>query len=343
MKPLATMLKIIVLFCLIGFNERLRAATCLSTGNGNWANATTWSCGHVPTCGDSVVIQAAHSVTINSQQDLRGCGSPLVLVINGSLRFVTGNKLRLACNSRVYIFEGGTLVPGGGGGNSNELEICNATVWQASYGTYTGPACLPSTLTACAAVLPIQLISFNASACEGEYVCFEWSTASEKNNKGFTIEASTDAVHFERLSDVETNAQGGNSNGLLHYKVRYVVREELRYFRLRQHDFSGQSTLSQIVVINRDAVKAETVSIVPNPNSGNFSFAFNHSLSSKGFNYDLILTNTQGVKVFEKRGTKEAGSVELKIMAKNQLKRGVYFYTLVSENHKWTGKLVVVP
>lgn len=322
--------------------SQVNAATCVSTGNGNWANAGTWSCGRVPTCGDSVVIQAAHSVTISSQQDLRSCGSNFILVINGTLRFVSGNKLRLACNSRVYIFEGGSLVPGGGGGSSNELEICNNTVWQASDGTFTGPICLPSTLTACATVLPIELISFQSVNCEKGSICFQWRTASELNNYGFYIEASVDGLAFETISFVPSKAIGGNSREILDYQAKCAIQIDRVYFRLKQIDFSGKSNLSDIIYVDQNGLISKGFEIRPNPNSGRFSLLLSNSYNNRKLPYNIKISNAKGVVVFEKEGMKELNEFEIKINLGSNIHKGLYYYHLFFDQKIWTGKIIVL-
>ncbi len=45
--------------------QTAHAATCTLNGSGDWNNAGIWSCGHVPTNSDAVVIAAPHSVVVN--------------------------------------------------------------------------------------------------------------------------------------------------------------------------------------------------------------------------------------------------------------------------------------
>lgn len=42
-----------------------QAATCTSTGSGNWGTVATWSCGAVPVAGDDIVIANGHTVSVN--------------------------------------------------------------------------------------------------------------------------------------------------------------------------------------------------------------------------------------------------------------------------------------
>ncbi len=66
--------------------------SCTSTGSGNWSDAATWSCGHVPGLGEAVTIAAGHTVTmdqdvtLDSNLDVQG-----TLVPNGKTVRLTGS------------------------------------------------------------------------------------------------------------------------------------------------------------------------------------------------------------------------------------------------------------
>src|SRR5437773_1474615 len=42
------------------------AATCNSTGTGNWNTSGTWSCGHAPTSSDDVTILGGHTISFDA-------------------------------------------------------------------------------------------------------------------------------------------------------------------------------------------------------------------------------------------------------------------------------------
>jgi hypothetical protein len=95
--------------------------------------------------------------------------------------------------------------------------------------------------------LPIQLLNFTAIV-NNEVVDLNWTTLSEINNDFFTIERSIDAVVFE---EVLRKDGAGNSNTILSYND--VDRNPLlgvSYYRLKQTDFNGQFTYSQLVPVN---------------------------------------------------------------------------------------------
>lgn len=91
--------------------------------------------------------------------------------------------------------------------------------------------------------LPVELLDFTAKA-EGPNVRLDWTTASERNNAWFTIERSADAVRFDPILTV---AGAGNSTQLLSYSdLDRAPLNGMNYYRLRQTDTDGTSTLSQV-------------------------------------------------------------------------------------------------
>jgi hypothetical protein len=95
--------------------------------------------------------------------------------------------------------------------------------------------------------LPIELLGFDAKEVNGE-VQLSWKTATEINNNKFVVERSRDAVNFEFV----TEQQGaGNSNTILNY----IATDKnpfngIGYYRLKQVDFDGQHTFSDVKSVN---------------------------------------------------------------------------------------------
>lgn len=94
--------------------------------------------------------------------------------------------------------------------------------------------------------LPVELLSFTATA-GGGVVDLQWSTASELNNDHFTVERSADASAYRVINQV---AGAGNSQSIIHYAdVDRTPLSGWSYYRLRQTDLDGTSTLSQVVPV----------------------------------------------------------------------------------------------
>ncbi|MCH5720381.1 hypothetical protein [Niabella hibiscisoli] len=66
-------------------------------------------------------------------------------------------------------------------------------------------------------VLPVQFSDLSAIV-RGGSLFINWSTSSEKNNKGFEVEASADGVHFTTIGSLDSKATNGNSDSVLSYE-----------------------------------------------------------------------------------------------------------------------------
>ncbi len=86
--------------------------------------------------------------------------------------------------------------------------------------------------------------------------------ASEHNNASFTVERSMD---MQDWAAVITLAGAGNSQSVLNYaSMDASPLPRTSYYRLRQTDFDGASTVSDIVPVSfEDAVG--TLNVFPNP------------------------------------------------------------------------------
>jgi hypothetical protein len=318
-----------------------KSVLCLSTGNGLWTNPATWSCGHVPTCGDSMVIQSIHTVTLDTQQDYTGCAQGPIVVVYGTMQCENGNKLKLPCTSRIYIMPGGSVKAGSGSGNSNYIEICNDVVWNAGMGDLTGPACMPSSSTWCnGVVLPVELVSFTGDAKDG-YIDLNWATATEENCHHFDVERSVDAQVFQKFTSINTKALNGNSQAILKYNaVDGDPISNVSYYRLKQVDISNAAKYGPVISVNYIKSKNIKFVVYPNPNKGEFTADItgienNHEVT-------ISLRDERGNSVYESEFyIMDAGSNKLQIIPQNRLNPGMYICTLTLEGIQYNVKVVV--
>jgi hypothetical protein len=95
--------------------------------------------------------------------------------------------------------------------------------------------------------LPIELLSFRGTTDNVKNYLY-WKTASEINNDYFTLERSFDGIYFEPLTRVEGV---GNSTQLINYSYIDDNPENIiNYYRLKQTDYNGNSSYSNIISIN---------------------------------------------------------------------------------------------
>ncbi|HXH19213.1 MAG TPA: T9SS type A sorting domain-containing protein, partial [Chitinophagales bacterium] len=119
--------------------------------------------------------------------------------------------------------------------------------------------------------LPIELLDFNAKLVD-DHVELTWTTATEINNDYFTIEKS-DGEQFRQVAIVPG---AGNSSVTRYYsKIDYDPFAGTSYYRLKQTDYDGRFSYSNVVSVNYQpavTIDAEDEVIVfPNPSGGEFS------------------------------------------------------------------------
>ena len=110
--------------------------------------------------------------------------------------------------------------------------------------------------------LPIELLWFDARR-EGSEVRLDWATASERNNDYFTVERSADGHTF---SDVLRVDGAGNSTTTLSYSDydRWPM-PGTSFYRLRQTDFDGATTVSDMVAVKMPGKGANGMVVLNEP------------------------------------------------------------------------------
>jgi hypothetical protein len=180
--------------------------------------------------------------------------------------------------------------------------------------------------------LPVQLLHFTAVP-NGSVVDLEWVTASEINNNYFTVERSLDVSNF---SDLLTQPGAGNSNMVLVYNdVDPNPFKGISYYRLRQTDFDGTTSHSQIVPVFFDGNITSINAYV----DGNRNFQLNYEGTDRE-NVMLTVFDVMGRMVIKEQHAAGKGENTIKLTNPG-LASGVYILQLESLNKKWSKKLFV--
>lgn len=98
--------------------------------------------------------------------------------------------------------------------------------------------------------LPIELIFFKATQ-QGNGVNLSWATASEQNNDYFTVERSCDGLIWEQV--LTQNGAGTSIHRLDYWANDFRPIHGLSYYRLKQTDYDGQFSTSNIVSVVIDS------------------------------------------------------------------------------------------
>jgi hypothetical protein len=167
--------------------------------------------------------------------------------------------------------------------------------------------------------LPIKLISFNALYSEAlNDVQINWATASEIDNKLFTVERSANGEDFSVLTEVA--GAGNSSSTKYYYATDPSPTPGIIYYRLKQTDYDGNYVYSDIKSVNIPVV----FSVYPNP--------ANHTLNviPPQANGKTIITlyNVLGVPVLSTSSTNQA-SIEILV---DNLPKGIYLLKAQTDN-----------
>jgi hypothetical protein len=197
-----------------------------------------------------------------------------------------------------------------------------------------------ATLADLTEIVPVELLAFTASVRNSE-VELLWSTATELNNLGFEIECSIDGQdNFVTVGFVDGK---GSSTEINYYSFTdnpQVSGVNQLYYRLKQVDFDGTFSYSDVVNVSYD-VPAEFVLSQNYPNPFNPSTRISYFVPKESF---------VSIKVYDFLGrevttlvneTKSTGSYELSFDA-SSLPSGTYFYTLIADNYSSTKKMILI-
>ncbi len=184
----------------------------------------------------------------------------------------------------------------------------------------------------CAVPLPIELLTFNAEP-ENSSVRLNWITTTEINNDFFDIERSSNGIEF---ASIQKMRGGGNSTQMLNYNLTdYEPLQGTSYYRLKQVDFDGKYTYSDILPV-KFSVSKQLCTIQPNPSTDKVEVVL-YTSAEKVIPVRMI--NSMGAIVFEKGWPVHEGINRLPIDVA-QFAKGVYFVTL--ENGPEVSKLRLV-
>ncbi len=183
--------------------------------------------------------------------------------------------------------------------------------------------------------LPIELLSFSAEV-EETIVKIEWTTATEINNDFFTVERSQNGIEFEELNVFEG---AGNSSQTRQYQTfDRQPYEGVSYYRLKQTDYDGAFTYSDIVSVSVE--KPQPVfTVFPNPISGGRLFVNieNPEMGENALTVEII--DATGKKVYSNTKLQNESSLVAIDLPEN-IHAGIYFVLL--RTGRATGRLTVV-
>ncbi|MGV3631076.1 MAG: T9SS type A sorting domain-containing protein [Bacteroidota bacterium] len=165
--------------------------------------------------------------------------------------------------------------------------------------------------------LPIELLSFTGQN-EGLHNLLKWTTNAERDNDFFTLERSQNGFDFAFLAEVDG---AGNSNSILDYhSYDFNPYPGVTYYRLKQTDFNGEFTYSNIVALTNELDKITVSEAYPNPTNGDVSMDFYSPVNG---NIEIKLFDKTGRLILEESKTINSGNNPVNLGIES-LAKGVY-------------------
>lgn len=170
--------------------------------------------------------------------------------------------------------------------------------------------------------LPIELLYFTAQLTEQKQGQLNWATASEYNNNYFEIQRSNNASN-ENFESIGIVSSLGNSNSIQSYNFLDTnPHTGVNYYRLKQVDFDGTFTYSNIVAINVN-MPSNFEAFYPNPTIDKVQYQFANNSNEK---VEIRISNALGQVVETYTQAAQIGNNIFTISLEN-LPEGIYFIT----------------
>jgi hypothetical protein len=235
-------------------------------------------------------------------------------------------RLTIACPEHVFI--------------SNQCEASNSTVRVVNYGPFTVSTCSSDVDltwsghsnatcggTTCNPLqefvqLPVELSVFSAKK-QGAQAVLAWTTASEQDNEKFIVERSLDGTHFESIAELP--GRGTTTSAQSYSFVDERPLHGTNLYRLKQLDFSGDFSYSEIVAVKM--IKEGEILAYPTPFAERLTLDLPENLDSE--ENLLTIYNLHGQLVHQQL-LQGSGSQQLELGGLNP---GQYVLCLTSGAH----------
>jgi len=181
-------------------------------------------------------------------------------------------------------------------------------------------------------LLPVNFTAFTATNL-GKTIGLNWSTGTESDNDFYAVERSADGEVFTEIGRVNGAGESRDNND-------YDFTDDeplsgLNYYRLRQVDFDGSFSFSNVVFIQNDAALEAEVKVFPNPASGQTVVNVSGDWASEMVAATLLDINGRALQAW-KQATNSSETIYLATLSS-----GVYQLLLTDGTNQRVQRLVV--
>jgi Secretion system C-terminal sorting domain len=197
-------------------------------------------------------------------------------------------------------------------------------------------------------VIPVQLTSFTGIIKDGNKIKLNWTTASETNNRGFSVERSISLSscgcgnHSEWEPIAFVPGWGTTTQPKSYSFTDENITSGTYNYRLKQIDFDGSFKYSNNIEVKIDLIPEEFVLNQNFPNPFNPTTTIEFSLPENVNDINLSIYNIIGEKVAELiNGSMQAGKYKYEWNAKDFVS-GIYVCELRTQNFASMKKMLLL-
>jgi hypothetical protein len=248
----------LLIFLVALFNIAFAAPVITASSNNYWNLTSTWNLNRLPQAGDTIVIPAGITVTINDDQSF---SSFVYIKVLGNLKFQNNNStLSVITPSVIMVLTGGKIT--GGGSASQKIRFDNSAIFTGDEVPVIGPQ-LASIATNgftpfFLSPLPVKFIGFTLTRKSND-VLIQWSTSEEAKAYMYEVEHSTDGANWNTIAYV---AAVGNSSGINNYSFTDKnISSKTVYYRVKEVDIDGKENYTSIKSIKSETSSSTEINI----------------------------------------------------------------------------------
>ncbi len=324
---------LLLIGCILSNAAFSRVKTPVSNANNGWSVASNWLPTGVPANGDTIIIPASFTLSVNG--NIYNSGKPrLVIYVYGTLDFDPSGKIDLLDESEVYLFNGGSINTHGSGserivingktkfngqidGNMSGPLFANASTGESPYGFIE------------LIVLPVKLVGFSQEI-KNKNLLLQWTMLQDASSGSYDLERKFNAEDWKVIQTFTLSERAGEMHSKSFEDHNLVVNGVYTY-RLKFQDANGMLQYSKTVIVNVDH-QTKSIKVFPNPVHSVFEIISDKPVQ-KGH---ISLANTSGKIVYETTFTGLKTSIDI-----SHLPKGLYNLLYEGDNERFIKSIMI--
>jgi hypothetical protein len=155
------------------------------------------------------------------------------------------------------------------------------------------------------AFLPLRFIEFTAEP-QNNAALLRWSVAGETGSTVYELQRSVNGVNFTGIATINSNAA---RNGSYSYTDNSMVPNVKNYYRVRQSDGAGHSSVSDIRWLRFN--ETVTLSLYPNPATETLNLMLGEALRNQPLQIEIL--SAEGRQVLSRQTGGSTGTLQLPV------------------------------